>query len=47
MKTYAVDLSVNGRSFAEIVQARSAGDAIAIAKMKWPEAAVFGARVIG
>lgn len=47
MKTFAVDLSVNGRNFAEIVQARSAGDAIAIAKMKWPGAAVFGARVIG
>jgi hypothetical protein len=49
MKQYAVSINVNGRNAEEVVMARSAADAIAVVRARYPQQQVFiyGARPIG
>ena len=47
MKTYSVEIVWNGRSFAPVVQARSATDAISVIRMQYPGCSVFRATVVG
>jgi hypothetical protein len=47
MRQYAVSINVNGRNAEEIVSARSAADAIAIVRARYPQVFVYGARLVG
>lgn len=47
MMQFAVSCSLNNRNFEEIVNARSAADAINIVKAKYSGILIYGARRVG
>jgi hypothetical protein len=47
MKTYSVEVRWNGKNFAEVIRATSAGDAMSVVKMKYPGCAIFKATIVG
>ena len=47
MKQYAVSATIAGRNVEEIVLARSASDAIAVVRARYPQVLIWGARLIG
>ena len=47
MMQFSVSCSLNNRNFEEIINARSAADAISIVKAKYLGVMVYGARRVG